>query len=190
MYALIACGIFQKEIEMIGEKLGFPFEFHGLDPGLHVDFDLLAGALKAELAKCVGCRGIIVIYGECHPKIREIIRPFKAILIDCQNCVDALITRKGMENKGKEGLYFYLSPGWIEAWRDIFLRLNWDREVARLQLGAFKGAVFLDTLGNAIDYENELMEFFDFTNLPFEIMPVDLAHFESLITDAKDCLEA
>jgi Protein of unknown function (DUF1638) len=190
MYALIACGIFQKEIEMVREKLGFSFELFSLDSGLHVDFDMLAGALNAELAKCNSYRGIIIIYGECHPKIREIIRPFKAVLINCQNCVDALITRKGMENKGKDGLYFYLSPGWIEAWRDIFQRLNWDREVARLHLGAFKGAVFLDTLGNAKDYEIELMEFFDYTNLPFEIMPVDLAYFKSLITDAKDCLEA
>lgn len=190
MYALLACGIFQKEIELLREELGFPFQLHNLDPGLHVDFDELAGALKDELDKCINYKGIIIAYGECHPRIREMLKPYNAVLIDCQNCIDALITRKGMENKGKEGLYFYLSPGWIEAWREIFRRLNWDREAARLQLGSFKSAIFLDTLGNAKDYENELLEFFDYTNLPFEIMPVDLIHFKSLIVNAKDHLGA
>ncbi len=190
MYALIACGVFQKEVERISDELGFPFEAHYIGPGLHVDFDELAEALKAELEKCKDCDGIIVVYGECHPRIREILAPYKAALADCQNCVDAFITRKGMENKAREGLYFYLSPGWVECWREILSRLNWNQEDARRQLGSFKGVVFLDTLGNALDYENELIEFFDYTLLPPETMPVDLGHFKSLIIDAKKRLEA
>ena len=190
MHAILACGIFRKEIEQLREDLGFPFQAHYLDPGLHVDFDELSRALKSELDKCIDYQGIIVVYGECHPKIREILKPYRTVLIDCQNCIDAFMTRKGMENKSKDGLYFYLSPGWLDAWRDIFYRLNWGQEETRVQLGAFKGAVFMDTLDDAEEHENELMEFFDYTNLPFEIIPMKLDYFKSLITDAKERLEA
>lgn len=193
MYAIIACGVFQKEIEQLRGQLGFPFEVQYIEPGLHVNFDELKDALKAELERCKGCdeiEGIIVVYGQCHPRIDEILKPYKAALADCQNCVDAFITRRGMEEKAKQGLYFYLSPGWLDVWRDIFRRLNWGLAEARLQMGSFKGVVYLDTMKDAADRELELLEFFDFTNLPFEVMPVDLSHFRSLIANAKEMLEA
>jgi hypothetical protein len=193
MYAVIACGVFQKEIERLKEEmdLDFPFEAHYLDPGLHVSFDDLKEALRDELERCKakGYEGIIVAFGQCHPKIDEVLKPYRATLIDCQNCVDAFITRRGMEEKAKEGLYFYLSPGWLEAWREIFHRMSWDQNEARLQMGPFKGVVFLDTLQDASQHEQELLEFFDYTNLLFEVMPADLNHFRSLIIKAKDELE-
>ncbi len=193
MYAIIACGVFQKEIEQLREQLGFPFEAHYLEPGLHVNFDELKEALRAELERCKGCdgiEGIIVVYGQCHPKIDDILKPYKAALVACQNCVDAFITRRGMEEKAKQGLYFYLSPGWLDAWQEIFRRLNWGPAEARMQMGSFKGVVYMDTMKDALDRELELLEFFDFTNLPFEVMPVDLSHFRSLIARAKEKLEA
>jgi len=191
MYAIIACGIFEKEIEALRRELGFPFEAHYLGAGLHVDFDDLKGALVAELEKCQnnGTEGMIVVYGQCHPQIDEILRPYHASLVACQNCVDAFITRKGMENKAKDGLFFYLSPGWLDAWKDIFRRLNWGVEEARMQMGSFRGCVYLDTMKDAQERQEELLEFFDFTNLPFEIMPVDLGYFKSLIVKAKERLE-
>jgi hypothetical protein len=191
MYAIIACGIFEKEIEALRPELGFPFEAHYLGAGLHVDFDDLKGALVAELEKCRrnGSEGIIVVYGQCHPKIEEILMPYHAALAECQNCVDAFITRKGLEKKAKDGLFFYLSPGWLDAWKGIFRCLNWGSEEARMQMGSFRGSVYLDTLKDALARQDELLQFFDFTNLPLEIMPVDLGHFKSLIVKAKDRLE-
>lgn len=190
MYTIIACGVFQKEIEALRDELGFPFEAHYLEPGLHVDFDELKEALKKELESCKGSEGIIVAYGQCHTKIDDILRPYNAKIIDCQNCVDAFITRKGMEDKARQGLYFYLSPGWLDAWKEIFRRLNWGPAEARMQMGSFRGVVYMDTLNDSSQRELELLEFFDFTNLPFEIMPVDLNHFKSIITDAKKKMEA
>lgn len=191
MYAIIACGIFEKEIEALRSELEFPFEAHYLGAGLHVDFDDLKGALAAELEKCRinGNDGMIVVYGQCHPQIEEILKPYHASLTACQNCVDAFITRKGMEIKAEDGLFFYLSPGWLDAWKEIFRRLNWGMEEARMQMGSFRGSVYLDTLKDAQAREEELLEFFDFTNLPFEIMPVDLGYFKSLIVKAKERLE-
>jgi len=191
MYAIIACGIFKKEIEALRSELAFPFEAHYLGAGLHVDFDDLKMALVEELEKCQkdGSEGTIVVYGQCHPGIEDILKPYHAALIECQNCVDAFITRKGVEKKANKGLFFYLSPGWLDAWKDIFCRLNWGQEEARMQMGSFRGSVYLDTMKDADAREEELLEFFDFTNLPFEMMPVDLGHFKSLIVKAKESLE-
>lgn len=151
MYNLIVCGVFEKEIEAIREDLGFPFKARYLGPGLHVDFDELRTALDQELKKASqsGSEGTIVIYGQCHPQIDDILKPYPATLVDCQSCVDAFITRKVMEEKAKEGLFFYLSPGWLDAWRDIFNRLGWDAETARLYMGSFKGSIYIDTLKDA-----------------------------------------
>jgi hypothetical protein len=189
MYAIIACGVFRKEIEALREDLGFPFEARYLGSGLHVDFDDIKTALQMELEMCKNFEGIIVAYGQCHPRIEEILKPYHAILIACQNCVDAFISRKEVEKKANDGLFFYLSPGWLEAWHDIFGRLNWGQEEARLQMGSFRGVVYMDTLKDAALREPELLMFFDFTNLPYQIMPVELSHFKSLIVRAKQSLE-
>lgn len=191
MYNMIVCGVFQKEIEALKEELGFPFRASYLSPGLHVDFDELRLALDKELksADQSGSQGIIVIYGQCHPKIDEILKPYHAALMDCQNCVDAFISRQAVEKKAREGLFFYLSPGWLDAWKDIFNRLGWDQEIARQQMGSFKGSIYIDTMKDAQEREEELLEFFDFTNLPFTIMPMELDHFKSLIIKAIKSLE-
>lgn len=189
MYAIIACGIFKDEIEKISGMLDFPFEVRYLEAGLHVDFDDLAFALKAELEGCKDYEGIIVAYGECHPRIGEILAPYNAVLMRCQNCIDALITRKKVEEIATRGLYFYLSPGWVESWKDMFERMNWSREEARFQLAPFKGAIFLDTLDDADEREDQLIEFLDFTLCTYQKMPVDLDHFRSLIVEAKERLE-
>ncbi|OPY53946.1 MAG: hypothetical protein A4E49_01232 [Methanosaeta sp. PtaU1.Bin112] len=191
MYAIIACGIFEKEIEALRSELGFPFTARYLGAGLHVDYDDLKGALAGQLEECHrnGNEGMIVVYGQCHPQIEEILRPYHASLIECQNCVDAFITRKGVETKAREGLFFFLSPGWLDAWKEVFRRLNWGREEARMHMGSFRGSVYLDTLKDSQEREEELLEFFDFTLLPFEIMPVDLGYFKSLIVKAKERLE-
>ena len=191
MYTIIACGIFKDEIERLSADLGFPFKARYLGPGLHVDFDELKDALEEELkrASSDGNQGIIVAYGQCHPKIDEILKPYHAALMDCQNCVDAFISRQAVEKKAREGLFFYLSPGWLDAWKDIFKRLGWDPEIARLHMGSFKGSVYIDTMKDAQEREEELLEFFDFTNLPFTIMPMELDHFKSLIIKAIKSLE-
>jgi hypothetical protein len=94
-----------------------------------------------------------------------------------------------MEKKANGGLFFYLSPGWLDAWRNIFEQLGWGQIEARLHMGSFRGVVYMDTLKDASLREQELLEFFDFTNLPFEVMPVDLNHFKSLLVKAKRSLE-
>lgn len=191
MYAIIACGVFEREIELLRPDLGFAFNAHYLPAGLHVSFEALGDALKEELERCEaeGAEGIIVAFGRCHPGIEEMLRPHRAALIDCQNCVDALITARAVQERAKKGLFFYLSPGWLDAWKEIFSSLNWGLEEARMAMGSFRGSIYMDTLKDAEDREDALLEFFDFTNLPFEVIPVDLGHFKSLITKARESLE-
>lgn len=188
MHTLIACGVFRSEIERIRHDLGVDLVVNYLDPGLHVSFDDLEAALKLELERSKGSK-IIVGFGACHPRMNEILAPYGAVLLNCQNCIDAFITRAEVERRAASGLYFYLSPGWIECWRDIFSRLGWSIDEARLEMGCFKGAVFIDTLGDAPRFEEDLLEFFDYTLLLCERLSVGLEHFKSLIIDAVNSLE-
>ncbi|HOT06041.1 MAG: hypothetical protein A4E45_02241 [Methanosaeta sp. PtaB.Bin039] len=187
MYALIACGVFRPEIEHLAGTLGFPTEVHYLDPGLHVSFDALESKLRDALEACRAKR-TIVAFGACHPRMEEMLAEYGAALLDCQNCVDAFITREEVERRAARGLYFYLSPGWIEVWPDIFRQLGWGQDEARLEMGCFKGAVFIDTLGNAAKYEDDLLNFLDFTLLTYEVVPGNLEHFSSLIRQAARSL--
>ena len=192
MYAIVACGIFEKELELLRPDLGFAFQAHYLAAGLHVDFDRLQAALAAKLEQCRsdGAEGIIVLYGQCHPGMDKILKPYHAALIDCQNCVDALITRKGMEDKAREGLLLlplsglagclegYLPPHELGEWR----RPEWPWAPSRDRSTSTPSKTHPVR-------EKDLLEFFDFTNLPFQIMPVDLGHFRSIIIRAKESLE-
>lgn len=188
MRTLIACGVFRNEIERLRQDLGVDLQVNYLDPGLHVSFDDLEAALKMELERSRGSK-IIVAFGACHPRMKDILAPYGAVMLDCQNCIDAFITRDEVERRAADGLYFYLSPGWIECWRDIFSRMGWGIDEARLEMGCFKGAVFIDTLANSPEYEEELMEFLDFTLLSWTVLPVSLEHFRSLIMKSLELLE-
>ena len=52
MYAIVACGVFEREVELLRTNLGFAFRAHYLPAGLHVDFDYLQAALSAKLEEC------------------------------------------------------------------------------------------------------------------------------------------
>lgn len=187
MYSAIACGVFEEEIERLIPSIPSPNSIRYIDPGLHVDFDQLEEALREALDECQ--ERCVVAFGACHPRMDEILAPYGAVALSCQNCIDALIGREEMERRAELGLYFYLSPGWLKCWRDMFRRLGWGMEEARMELGPFKGAIYLDTLGDAEDRKSDLLEFFDYTLLCFEVVEVDLGHFRSLILDARDRLE-
>jgi len=102
MYAIVACGVFRGEIERIRQGLGVDLAVTYLDPGLHVSFDELEAALTADLERHRGTK-TIVAFGACHPRMNEILKPYGAVLLDCQNCIDAFITGAEVERRAASG---------------------------------------------------------------------------------------
>jgi len=72
-----------------------------------------------------------------------------------------------------EAKTFYLTSGWLENWRKIFMEgLGWDAVDARQNFGYYDRILLLDTGIVPIDDMN-LLEFYDYAQVPVETMPVD-----------------
>jgi hypothetical protein len=79
---------------------------------------------------------------------------------------------------------FYLTPGWLLHWRDIFQQgQGWDEIDARQNMGYYDKALLLDT-GTAEYSDEDLLEFFEYTQVPAEIMNIDLSVFKAHVVEA------
>jgi hypothetical protein len=83
----------------------------------------------------------------------------------------------------------YRKGGDLENWRKIFVEgLKWDEIDARQNFGYYDRILLLDTGITPVDDE-KILEFFDYTQVPVEILPIDLEHFrrevEKLLEEGK-----
>jgi hypothetical protein len=79
---------------------------------------------------------------------------------------------------------FYLTPGWLQNWKDIFLQgQGWDEIDARQNMGFYDKILLLDT-GVSEFSDEELLEFFEYTQVPIEIEDIGLAVFKENIVKA------
>jgi hypothetical protein len=100
-----------------------------------------------------------------------------------KNCIEMVLNPEIKAEMDKTGNIIYLTAGWLKAYREVF----WQNGYA----GTIAGdkSVYLDCGENLISDE-ELLEFFDFSNLPMEIETVSLDNFKDMvITLLKKLLE-
>lgn len=103
--------------------------------------------------------------------------------LQARNCIEMLLGDK-MEAMDKEARTFYLTTGWLNNWQKIFVEgLKWDKIDARQNFGFYDRIVLLDTGLTPLDDE-KILEFFDFAEVPVEIIPVDTKHLKKLLTAA------
>ena len=114
---LIACGILQKEINVLIRKNSWPVSPVYLPSGLHVDF----GKLQRTLEKCLkhyGDQPRIVFYGACHPLMDQILGASNTIRTPGQNCVDIYLGSSLFNHELAEGAFF-LFEDWALHWDGI-----------------------------------------------------------------------
>jgi hypothetical protein len=73
----------------------------------------------------------------------------------------------------------FMTPGWIDFWKDIFTGKNekgWDPITARMNLGVNDKIILLDNGCTKITDE-DVLEIFDYIDLPVEIEKIDLDYF-------------
>jgi len=76
---------------------------------------------------------------------------------------------------------FYLTGGWLDNWRKIFIDgLKWDAVDARNNFGYFDRMLLLDT-GIITVSEGKVLEFFDYTGVPVEIIKIGLENLQQLL---------
>lgn len=191
----ISCGIYQPELEHVldqirNEKL-FDCEMQVtyLGAGLHTNFNLLKSNVLKTIDSAEGDR-IILLYGsKCHPEFDELLKNYPLVRFPQPNCIEIILEQRVRENK--ENLKtFYLTPGWITKWREIF-DSGWglDEVMMRQSFGFYDRLLLADT-GVCEITDEQILEFFEYVGVPVEIENTGLENFKnSIVTAIKKAIE-
>jgi hypothetical protein len=187
---IVACGIFQPELEQVLRQIR---EEHPNDcvidvtyvrPALHVDYDKLKDGITDALDHVSEQKKILLFGSMCHPEIGDFTEKYHVVRISPGNCIELILGKERQKEIEKSAKVFYLTPGWLKNWEDIFRRgQGWDEIDARQNFGFYDKILLLDT-GVSEFSDEDLLEFFEYTQVPIEIEKVDLAIFKENIVKA------
>ncbi len=126
----------------------------------------------------------ILFYGSmCHPEIAEFTEKYHVVRLAPGNCIELILGKEQQEIE-KSAKVFYLTTGWLQHLRDIFRQeQGWDEIDARQNFGYYDKILLLDT-GVAEFSDEEILEFFEYTQVPIEIKRVDLGTFKENLDEA------
>jgi hypothetical protein len=179
---IVACEIFRSELESIAPELAVQASW--LPAGLHVDLCRLGEALAGELKDGVltGADRAVCLYGACHPDIDALVASAGGCRLPGKDCVAAFLSdEERREMEGRKA--FVMTPGWLRHWRDIFREgLGWDDVDARQSFGFYDIVILLDFGLQPID-DMEILEFFEYTRTPVEVISASLERFRSVLRD-------
>lgn len=172
---LVCCGVFRTEVEaVLGDRAGTPV---WLSPGLHVESSRLEAGLRDALR---GRMAVACLYGaQCHPDLARLVQGLGEHLPG-KDCISAFLgdeERRLLESKKA----FVMTPGWLRHWREIFVEgLRWDEVDARQNFGFYESIALLDFGLEPID-DLAILEFFEYTGKPIDIVPATLDHFRAQV---------
>lgn len=187
-HSLLCCGIMQREITAILPELVQKYgeiDVTYLDPGLHVNLDKLSTALSQKCMEIKQtCDKITLVFGsKCHPDLDQLAKTCGMDMMKPQDCI-SFLTGTQRDLLDKECKTFYLSPGWLEYWPRIFKEgLGWDSIDARQNLGFYDRILLLDP-GVETFSDEQILEFYEYCQVPIEILPVKLDYLKQNLIDA------
>jgi hypothetical protein len=177
---LLCCEILRAEIDQL-LRTKQNVEIHYLEAGLHADLKKMETSIKTALDEIGSNDDVLLGFGSmCHPELELISANYGVNVLAAKNCIEILLGDK-LKELDAEGRTFYITSGWLENWRKIFIeQLKWDKIDARQNFGFYERIVLLDT--GLIPLEDEaILEFFEYTEVPIEIVPVDLDNLKKLL---------
>ena len=182
---LIACPIFQKELESILLELNLAPSIKYMHYTIHNNPLMMEEQLVEKVADaknatqnvrflvgkhCKGKRDIADVVEDCNGKIPQ-----------ARNCIDMLIgselTRELQKNRTS-----LMTPAWIRMINQSIADGQWSVTDARVNLGWYNKILILDTGVEPLD-DAQIMEFYDLTQVEIDILPVDLKHFKTLLQE-------
>jgi hypothetical protein len=117
----------------------------------------------------------LTLYGSgCHTEISTILKEYNTVLPKEKNCIEIVLNSNVKAEIDKGGNMIYLTAGWLKAYREVF----WQDMYAGTIVG--DKSIYLDCGKNLISDE-ELLEFFDFSNLPIETQRITLDNFKNRV---------
>ena len=178
---IIACKVFYDEMQQCLPP-DADTEIVWIDAALHADLDRLEQELKSALstARASETEVRILLGAGCHPDMLKLAREYGAGVSSVKNCIEAFLGPKQQELE-KDGTMI-MTPGWIRAWPGIMAALGWDAVDVRINLGRYNRILLLEPGINPLTDE-DILAFFDLTQIPIELESLELQHFQQVLAD-------
>jgi len=182
-FVIVACGIFEKEINELIHRGLLPPKCQFLDSMLHMMPALLESKLQECLAGLPDCQ-VALVFGDCQPRMYELEKCAHICRTKGMNCCELILGRQRYYKLRSEGAFFLL-PEWTERWKEVFQQyLGFNEQTAKLFMAEMHSKLlYLDT--GIIPVPTDKLEGASaFCGLPFEIIKVELDELASTINSA------
>ncbi|MBF0407913.1 MAG: DUF1638 domain-containing protein [Candidatus Riflebacteria bacterium] len=119
-FHIITCSILQRETEKIlkDDECFSGIGLSAIDSMLHLHPEKLHQEMKKYISELSG-KNIVLVYGDCHPFIKDIEKNFRCRKLKGHNCVELILGEEPYKNYMKNEPLFLL-PEWLPRWREIF----------------------------------------------------------------------
>jgi hypothetical protein len=176
---IIACRVFYDELQQCLPPES-DTEVIWIDAALHADLDRLEQELETVLAEAGAAPAEVqMLLGVgCHPDMVRLAQAHGAKISPVKNCLEAFVGQKLGELE-KDGTMI-MTPGWVRAWPGIMAALGWDAVDVRMNLGRYNRILLLEPGINPLTDE-EILTFFDLTQVPIDIQVLELQHFRNTL---------
>lgn len=189
---IVACGIFQLELERVLEEIkaewasADEFKVTYTAPALHVDYTKLKDGITEALDKVTEEKVVLFFGSMCHPEISDFTEKYHVIKLQPRNCIELILGKERQEELENSVKVFYLTQGWLQNWREIFKQgQGWDEIDARQNFGFYDKILLLDT-GVSEFNDEDILEFFEYTQVPIEIESIDLTVFKKSVAETLE----
>jgi hypothetical protein len=182
---LIACPIFRKELESVLTGLGLNPFINYMHYSIHSNPIKMEEELQSGVdhATKTGGKVRFLVGKHCKSKrdIGEVVEGCGGKIPQAKNCIDMLIGTE-LADRLQQNRTSLMTPAWIKMINQSIRDGNWSVTDARLSLGWYNKILILDTGADPLSDE-EIMGFYDLTQVEIDILPVDLRHFKGLLQD-------
>jgi hypothetical protein len=186
---IIACVVFKTELaHVLGQLEGriandLEIEASYLGAGLHSRLSTLKEQVRSILDQKKNEK-IILLYGSrCHPDFEEILQNQEVVGFKEKNCI-SILSDEGCKPSLSDSKTFYLTPGWIVHWKEIFAGEFGLDEISMRQNFGFYDRMLLLANDSVTIEDEQILEFFDAGEIPIEVEPMNLAGFRKRILAA------
>ena len=181
--SLIACPIFRDELEMVLSQLNLSPRIDYMHYSIHNNPLKMEEQLQEGVDKALKTGGKVrfLVGKHCKGKrdIAEVVEDCDGKIPHARNCIDMLIGDE-LAKKLQRDRTSLMTPAWIKMINQSIQDGQWTVTDARLNLGWYRKIIILDTGVDPLSDE-QIMEFYDLTQVEIEILPVTLNHFKEMI---------
>jgi hypothetical protein len=170
---IIACQIFNDELSAVLPEAYGDMDITWLNPGLHMNLDKLEMTLKQALgdAEAEGAEAGVLFGSGCHPDMCNIVNNHGGNILSSKNCIEAFC-HKNIEELEKNRT-MVITPGWIRFFPNLMAVAGWDEVDVRQNFGRYDKFLLMDPGVNPLS-EEEILAFYDLTQVPVEVRQIRL----------------